>query len=357
MKQFAPGASKEPLLKAMTLISRRFVLRVLLAAACLLHVGRLAVFAAPPPPIAGGFTLAVLPDTQFYALRFPETYDAQTKWIAENTKRYNIAYVLHVGDITDKNTTPEWQVAAKAHARMADVVPCALLPGNHDLGKGRVSGLTEAFPTASFKKLPTFGGFYDKEPNRSDNSYHLFEAGGRKWLVLALEFGPRDDVLRWANEVAAKYPDRTAILITHAYLRPDNTRYDKRVKVVVKGKEGNKGLGKSVLAQDAAGFNDGEDMWQKLIAPHANFAFVISGHVCITGRRTDTGRHGNPVHQMVVDYQNQPNGGNGYLRLLQFSADMKTVHVCDYSPTLGQISETPNTQFDLDVPPPPRAAP
>ncbi|MBI3880459.1 MAG: metallophosphoesterase [Verrucomicrobia bacterium] len=338
-----------------THITRRLLFTTL-ALAIYSSVAATLLHAAPPEPIKGGFTLAVLPDTQFYALKYPEIYDAQTKWIAENVKRYGIPYVLHVGDITDKNTAAEWEVAAKAHARMAGVVPCALLPGNHDLAKGRVSGLSAAFPPASFKKLPTFGAFYDKEPDRSDNSYHLFEAGGRKWLVIAIEYGPRNDVLRWANDVAAKFPDRSAILITHAYLRPDNTRYDKRVKVVVKGKEGNKGLGKSVLADDPAGFNDGEDVWQKVISQHANFAFVISGHVCITGRRTDTGKHGNPVHQILVDYQNQPNGGNGYLRLLQFSADMKTVRVSDYSPTLDQVSDVKGASFELPVPPAPRVA-
>jgi hypothetical protein len=315
------------------------------------------VRAAPPEPIAGGFTLVVLPDTQFYALKYPEIYDAQTKWIAENVKRYNIPYVLHVGDITDKNTTPEWEVAARAHARLAGSVPCALLPGNHDLGKERVSGLSAAFPPASFKKLPTFGGFYDRELERVDNSYHIFEAGGRKWLVIALEYGPRNDVLRWASDVAAKFPDRSAILITHAYLRPDNTRFDKRVKVMIKGKEGNKGLGKSALAADPAGFNDGEDIWQKLVSQHANFTYVISGHVCITGRRVDIGKHGNPVHQILVDYQNQPNGGNGFLRLMQFAPDLKTVRVSDYSPTLDQISEVANSSYELPVPPAPATRP
>ena len=342
----------------MKTLQRRNWIKCLWCAALALQASTLSLPASPPPPVPGGFTLVVLPDTQLYSLKYPDTYDVQTRWIAGNARRYNVSYVLHVGDITDKNTPPEWQIAAQAHARMAGVVPCALLPGNHDLGLGRGSGLTEHFPTADFKRLPTFGGFYDREPQRSDNSYHLFEAGGRKWLILALEFGPRDDVLRWANEIAARHPDRSVILITHAYLRPDNTRYDHRVKIVVNGKESDKGLGKSALpyAQDPAGFNDGEDMWQKLVSRHSNFAFVISGHVCVTGHRTDPGRHGNPVHQILVDYQNQPNGGDGYLRLLQFSAGLKTVRVSDYSPTLDQISEVKGASFELDVPPQPRAA-
>src|SRR6185295_191546 len=113
--------------------------------------------------------------------------------------------------------------------------------------------------------------------------YHLFEAGGRKWLILALEFSPRDDVLRWANEIVKAHPDRSAILVTHAYLRPDNTRFDRGVVTNAKGKKGNKGLDNYALAKATGGFNDGEDMWKKLVSPQANFALVISGHVCVTG--------------------------------------------------------------------------
>lgn len=316
----------------------------------------LAVALATPPPPPDGFTLVVLPDTQYYSLKYPETYHAQTRWIADHATAHRVAYVLHVGDITDKNTDPEWQVAVQAHARLDGVVPCALVPGNHDLPGGRKSGLTAHFPVAGFQRLPSFGGFYDREPKRSDNSFHRFTAGGRDWLILALEFGPRDDVVRWANEVVARHPDRSVILITHAYLRPDNTRFDHRAKMIVKGAETDKGLSKYPHAKDPAGFNDGEDLWQKLVSRHANFAFVISGHTCITARRTDLGEHGNPVHQILVDYQNQPNGGNGYLRLLQFSADARKVHVCDYSPTLDQSSAVKGATFDLDVPPPPQVA-
>lgn len=349
------GRRRAPLSDPMMMtMNRRHWMKWLGCAALALQAVTLAL-ATQPAPIKGGFTLVVLPDTQLYAEKFPETYHAQTQWVADNAKRYNIVYALHVGDITNKNTEAEWQVAAKAHARMAGVVPCALVPGNHDLRTGREGGLTKHFPVADFKRLPSFGGLYDQEPDRLDNSFHLFQAGGRKWLVLALEYAPRDDVLRWANEVVAKHSDRSVIMVTHAYLRPDATRYDRNAKVVVKGKETDKGLStKMALAKDPAGYNDGEDMWKKLVSRHPNFAFVICGHTCITAHCTDAGRSGNPVHQILVDYQNQPNGGNGYLRLLQFSADTKTVKVSDYSPTLDQVSEVPGSSFVLDVPPAPR---
>jgi 3',5'-cyclic AMP phosphodiesterase CpdA len=313
--------------------------------------------AEAPAPVPGGFTLAILPDTQIYAWKYPDTYPAQTKWLAENAKRYNLRYVLHVGDITQHNTNTQWEVAARAHALLdAAGVPCAITTGNHDLGPegkatSRETPFAKYFPLQAFKKWPTFGGIYDKEPDRTDNSYHLFEAGGRKWLILCLEFGPRDDVLRWGGAVAAKHPDRSIILVTHAYLRPDNRRFNRHAFIKVKNVETSIGLDRYGLAKAEGGFNDGEDVWNKLVSLHANFALVVSGHVCYTGRLDSEGKHGNVVHQMVVDYQSGKEGGQGHLRLLQFHPDGKRVSVADYSPLLDELSDKPGAQYEFSIAP------
>ncbi|PHX95872.1 MAG: metallophosphoesterase, partial [Pedosphaera sp.] len=272
---------------------------------------------------------------------------------------YNIPYVLHVGDVTQHNTNHQWQIAADAHALLdAKGIPSAITTGNHDLGpEGKAStretAFAKFFPLASFKKWPTFGGIYDKESDRTDNNYHLFEAGGRKWLILCLEFGPRDDVLRWGNEVVAKHPDRSAILVTHAYLRPDNTRFNRHAFIKVKNLDVNMGIDGYGLAKAAGGFNDGEDVWKKLASQHANLVLVVSGHVCFTGRLDSEGRHGNSVHQMVVDYQNGKEGGQGFLRLLQFHPDGKRVSVSDYSPLLDQVGERKGTSYEFNIAPAP----
>jgi len=312
--------------------------------------------AAAPAPISGGFTLAVLPDTQIYAWKYPDTYPAQTRWLADNAKRYNLRYVLHVGDITQHNTNTQWQVAARAHALLdAAGIPCAITTGNHDFGPegkatSRETPFAKYFPLEAFKKWPTFGGIYDKEPERTDNSYHLFEAGGRKWLILCLEFGPRDELLRWASAVATKHADRSVILVTHAYLRPDNNRFNRNAFIKVKNLEVNMGLDRYGLAKAEGGFNDGEDIWKKLVSQHANFALVVSGHVCYTGKLDSSGKQGNVVHQMVVDYQSGKEGGQGFLRLLQFHPDGKRVSVADYSPLLDQPSDKLGTSYEFNLP-------
>jgi 3',5'-cyclic AMP phosphodiesterase CpdA len=308
------------------------------------------VSTSPGAPAAesGAFSIVVLPDTQFYAQLHPEIFHRQTQWIADNIQRYDIRFVVQLGDITQTGATGEWNVARDAFARLTGKVPFSLAPGNHDYaGKADTeahrSRMSEFLPVSLFKSMATYGGVYDAEPGRSDNQFHTFEAGGRKWLVVAIEYAPRSDVLRWAGEVVAKYPDRTAIVITHAYLSPkSNERFHSKA-----------GDGSHAGAAAAGGnppdMNQGEEIWQKFVSKHPNIAVVLCGHACYTNRRTDTGVAGNTVHEMVVDYQKDDNGGNGWLRLLQFLSDGKTVRSHEYSPTLDQTSTMPDRTFDFEL--------
>ena len=316
-----------------------------------------AVFVAgePPLPQAGSFTIAVLPDTQKYAAGDPAGFLAQTAWIAENHRTRNIACALHLGDITDHNEPQEWELAVKAMKQLDGKVPYFLALGNHDYGEGgkcldRTTRFNDYFPLSDARRQPTFGGVYDREPDRLENSYHLFSAGGRDFLVLSIEFGPRADVVRWANEVAAKYPERAAILLTHAYMYNDDTRYD----LAKYGKEQKwnprtYGMAKAAL-DDAC---DGEQLWQKLVAKHENFLFTINGHVLGDGlgRTVSTTPAGRSVHQMLVNFQMKPRGGDGWLRLLEFKADGRTIDVCDYSPTRNERNESPQNRFTLEASP------
>jgi 3',5'-cyclic AMP phosphodiesterase CpdA len=297
---------------------------------------------------AEAFSVVVLPDTQIYAWQHPEIFYAQTRWIAGSAAKYGIKYVLHLGDVVEHNTDKEWEIARRAFAALDGKVPYAFALGNHDIGPGgsgesRDTLFGKYFPLAEFSKWETFGGVYDREPDRADNSYHVFRAGGRRWLILALEFGPRDDVIRWAEAVIARHPEYPVILITHAYLDSDGRRYDR-------------GLSDqpyppydSPLAGDRAGLNSGEDIWRKLVAKHPNTVMVISGHVCVSARLESKGQAGNVVHQILVDYQDQQRGGNGWLRMLRFSAGGQRVLVQDYSPVLDRWSEKPDRRFELDL--------
>lgn len=307
----------------------------------------------PPKPQKDSFTIAVLPDTQNYSEKFPEQYLAQTKWLVEQKKDRNIAAVLHLGDITNRNSPPEWENAVKAMNQLDGVLPYFMAPGNHDYSDGgsckdRTTRMNDYFPVAKFKERPQFGGTYDKEPERLENSYHLFSAGGRDFLVLALEFGPRADVVRWANDVAAKHKDRAAILITHAYMYYDETRYDW-------SKYGKKQTWNphdyAVAKATGDDVSDGQELWDKLVSKHENFVLTLNGHVLNDGlgRIVTPTPAGREVPQVLVNFQMKPRGGDGWLRLIEVRSDF-TAQTYDYSPTLNQRNESPQNQFAMKLP-------
>jgi hypothetical protein len=306
----------------------------------------------PPPHLTkGAFTIAVLPDTQYYSADFPDIYQAQTRWIVEQKKKRNIACVLHLGDLVDASTPKQWENAVKGMSLLDGHVPYFFVPGNHDYynNKGNWDTLLSSyFPVAKFKDRKTFGGVYDREPERMDNSYHLFSAAGRDFLVVCLEFGPRRDVIRWANEVVSQYPDREAILVTHAFTYSDNLRYDwAKFGEQQQWNPHAYWIVRNNVKDDVA---DGEQLWEELICRHKTFIFTINGHVLNDGlgRLVTPTPAGRDVHQMLVNFQMRPKGGDGWLRLLEMCPD-HTMNVVDYSPTRGQCNESPKNKFSVKL--------
>lgn len=309
-----------------------------------------------PPITPDSTTIVVLPDTQNYSEKHPDTFRAQTLWIARQKDKRNIAFVLHLGDITNRNSREEWDVARSAMNTLDGEIPYFLAVGNHDYGPGgdgatRDTLFNEFFPVSKFADLPTFGGVYDAEPDRFDNCYHRIEAAGRKWLILSLEFGPRKDVVRWANEVVSHHPDHSVILITHAYVYYDSTRYDWKAK----GKSQKWNPYDYGVAKRNGGVNDGEDLWNELVSKHPNFALVINGHVLGDGLGflVSEGAGGCLVPQMLVNFQMKENGGDGWLRLLEIQPDGTTVKAMDYSVTLDQQNTSADNRFEFQIPAPP----
>jgi hypothetical protein len=192
------------------------------------------------------------------------------------------------------------------------------------------------------------------EPGRSENAYLPLTIGESKVLLLGLEFGPRDATVAWANDIVARHPDHHAILVTHAYLYADGSRYDWGAKGRDQSWNPN-GYGVATIEAEAQhGVNDGEALWQKLVSRHPQFAFTFNGHVLHDGigHLVSKGAASQDVHQMLVNYQcgTQPDrkkGGGGFLRLITVQQDGRTVEVADYSPYYDQWLSDPDRKFTL----------
>jgi hypothetical protein len=295
------------------------------------------------------FTLVVLPDTQYYSLAWPHIFSAQTAWVARNAARLRVPYVLHLGDIVDQNSAGEWQRAAQAMSLLDGVTPYALATGNHDFGdmgfsNTRETLLNQHFPFARTASWPSFGGAF--ENGKLENTYHLFSAGGRDYIVIALEWAPRDPPIAWANQIMAAHPGRSGILITHAYMNNNDRRYD----FTQNNNPQNPQDYNPHIYPIPGPVNDGEELWQKLVRKH-RFVMTFNGHVLGdgTGYLASVTDKNNTCHQMLSNYQFRNLGGEGFMRLIEFQQDGRTVKVSTYSPLLDRYLPEPDQSFSFTL--------
>ncbi len=286
-------------------------------------------FAAEPEQEDKPFTVVLLPDTQFYSHRYPETYVAQTLWIRKRLNEDNIKFAIHLGDIVEKPTVEaEWENAHRAMAILDGVVPYSMVPGNHDMvAKERDSTLyNKYFSPKRFADCDWYGGHLG---DGNDNNYCFFQGGGLKFMVISLEYAPRDESLQWALETAKRFPEHRVIVATHRYMAP-NGRYARPATATTKSG------------------NSGEEMWEKFVRKAPNVFMVVSGHFGGVGLQTSTNDAGGKVFEMLTDYQNLKNGGNGWLRTLRFVPAENKIHVTAYSPLLDETNEDPKHTLVLD---------
>jgi hypothetical protein len=285
--------------------------------------GRKAAASAPD------FTIVVLPDTQFYTIGFPATFTQQTQWIAATRAALDTVFVTHVGDIVqslDENEQ-EWMNASQSLGLLDGVVPYGLAVGTHDMYlEGVASFFDQYFPPSRYSGQTWYGGHF----RRNKNSYQLFSAGALDFVILHLEYDPTDAVLAWADGILKAFAGRRAVVTTHVYLDEAGVRRPM-----------------PWIRPDG---NSAEEIFRRLVAPNCNVVMVLNGHYPGEARPMSTNDCGGTVHQVLMDYQNRPNGGDGWLRYFTFRPSAGRVEAYTYSPKLGRFENDADSRFDLDLP-------
>ncbi|MEK7537618.1 MAG: phosphohydrolase, partial [Patescibacteria group bacterium] len=285
------------------------------------------------------FTLLPIPDTQFYTGEVRggsnAMFKAQTDWIVANKAARNTVFVAHLGDCVengDNGGNPiEWLRADSAMVTienplttgLPDGIPYGVSVGNHDKTPVGSNGTTvlynQFFGSARFQGRSYYGGHYGSD---NDNFFDLLSASGMDFIAISLEYdaGPDEEVLAWADSLLEAHANRRGIVYAHSICNTGNP---------------------------ATFTSMGQDIYDAL-KDRPNLFLMLGGHVPGEGRRVDT-FNGNTVYSVLSAYQGRSNGGNGWLRIMEFSPANDVIRVRTYTPWLNQFEADADSssQFTL----------
>jgi len=262
-------------------------------------------------PVGGSddFSLVVIPDSQFMTCYYhggtPAMFERQIQWVADHVhdSAMNIAFVSHVGDITDNGAAQYmWDSAKNAMFKLDGVVPYAMAPGNHDsmvMWNGDYTLLNQNIPVSKYASQSWFGGTY--QSGKYENNYELFSAAGMDFIIIHMAWNPSAAVRAWASGVLKRYPNRRAIISTHEYLLAGGTVSD-----------------------------IGNNIWNDLVKSNSNVFLVVCGHDEGESKVTWNNNAGQPVYQVLTDFQGE-NPQVGRLRYYTFRPSHNCIDAWDYS--------------------------
>ena len=307
-----------------------------------------------------------------------DTWQHQTLWIDPEHMAMGIGRVenpLLMGHIDPTSKVGEVEVpkAIEGYQLIAAAgIPFGVPPGNHDydaiynvdthppnltmkpeelgfaiedIGLLHFGGLV-SFLSAFGDDSPFFAGklWYVDSFDGGTSTAQVFEAGGYRFLHLALEMQPGDDVIEWASGVIEEHPGKPTIVSTHDYLSPIAER--------------RAGGFLDLTLVDSENHNTPQQLFVKLIEPSNQIFLVLCGHYGGQAFRVDENAAGHRVYQVLADYQDRgqvgldagppPGGmmgrpteiGDGWLRLLRFdtTSNPPTIQMQTFSTYYEQYS-------------------
>ncbi|MCM4079647.1 LamG-like jellyroll fold domain-containing protein [Paractinoplanes hotanensis] len=256
------------------------------------------------------FAIAVLPDTQYL-------FDADSAdpaplretfgYLLEQRAEDNIAFLTHLGDVTEHGTEQEIVLAGQTFSRIDGKLPYSVLAGNHDIDGSKddqrgPSAYLSTFGPQRQRRSKTFLG----ASKDGYNSAHLLEAAGRKWLILALDWRISDSGLAWARETLTKHQVPT-IVTTHDLAYADDG-------------------GLAYLS------GNGQRLWDQLIKGNDRIFLTLNGHYWPPGRTVLKNDAGHDVHVHITNYQDRYYGGAGMIRLYRFDLVRNRIDVETFAP-------------------------
>ncbi|MEJ9231403.1 metallophosphoesterase [Peribacillus butanolivorans] len=265
------------------------------------------------------YNFLFIPDTQRYSNLYPEIFNSQMRWIAKNSKKNHLLMNTFVGDIVDGNEERQWQNSNAAISILdKKEVPYMIAAGNHDYANG------DPFLTYYGSERFTNKKYYKGTSPSGYGSYAVVEAGKYEYLFLIVDMDNLQKDLQWSKGVLNQHKNKPTIIVSHDII--DITLENNKPIVV-----------------DS---NNGRLIWDELVYNHNQVFMTVNGHYNGAGHRVKQNAAGNEVIQMLVDYQGNYRGGNGWFRLVEFDEKKNKMFFRTFSPFVDEMPKKEKTYID-----------
>lgn len=280
--------------------------------------------------------IAVFGDIQFYTNhQYVDLFKRSLNWIEYAKEKMGILCVLHTGDIVQTNSAlDEWGCFAKAMTNFS--VPFISNIGNHDYQWSAHSLINDRMNTHfnEYVQFPLVTSRIEAafEAGRYENIVVRNEINGQRYDILALEFGPRKEVVEWANEWVKSHADIKYILMTHEYLEKGGGRRTS-------------GIYSAAQFRNTT-YTTPEGLWNQLIKCNDNIVCVLCGHVgglyAVTYDDNDFGRS---VCQIQHNIQGSAYRYDNWLMMWEFPEDSDDANVFILNTATGKLFDSTDALF------------
>lgn len=268
--------------------------------------------------------MAVFGDIQYLTMNKTdvEVYQKSVDWIQrKRNEGWHFNCILYTGDITSTNLPYQWQHFLNSTSLLAQEIPIIPITGDHDYTwENGIIDDRKSTHINEYLQLPTttskIVAWYEEghlENIVVENTIH-----GQRLDLLVLEFGPREEVVAWADAYVKAHPDHHFILMNHEYLESYGGIRTRNLKCELRLRN--------------TSYLTPEQLWNKLVKCNDNIWCVLCGHVgslyALTIANNDFGRE---IPQIEHNIQAEAYRFDNWLMLWEFPADCDSANVFIYN--------------------------
>lgn len=284
--------------------------------------------------------IAVIGDIQEYTVSedMVEYLKETCKWLqSQNHYFNNIRCVLQNGDITWTNLDYQWTFADQAFAYLGSNLLLIPSTGNHDYTWYEAGEIKDRNST-KLNSLGCLGKLKEQniqqfENGRLENIIVPVLLGNDSVYVISLEFGPRKEVISWAENIVRSNHNKKYILMTHEWMTREGQR-------IIKDSYAENQFRNS-------SYSTPEEIWVNMVYPNDNIICVLCGHNGFCKYLYSTNKAGREVCQILFNLQYQENGGDGMIQLWEFPKDKHVINISVYNTITRKFHSDPETSIKI----------